>query len=76
MDENQQKVLQYLFQNPQTLSQLGMVYRPTQDQSNMDAANNMDFGKLSTLSRLFGIEITPNTRVSEDFGALQAMRRR
>jgi hypothetical protein len=75
MDENQQKVLQYLFQNPQTLSQLGMMYRPTEGQSLRDSANNVDMGGLHALSRLLGMDITPNTRVSEDFGALQAQRR-
>ncbi len=74
IDGNQQAVIQHLFQNPLSLAKLGMLYQPNSQQALMDAANNLDFGKLSALGRMFGYEPSPNQRVSEDFGAIQSMR--
>jgi hypothetical protein len=76
MDENQRQMARFIFQNPQSLAQLGLAYTPTADQRMMDAANNVDLGKITAIKRALGIEITPNTRVSEDFGALYQQQRR
>lgn len=75
LDENQRKIVSYLFQNPGSLAQLGMLYRPTERQALRDSANNVDFGGITAIRRALGLDISPNTRVSEDFGALQAANR-
>lgn len=75
MDDNERKVFAYLLQHPKDATLLGMNYIPTIQQNLHDAANNLDFGKVSAMQRALGFGVTPNTRVSEDFGALQAMRR-
>lgn len=75
MDDNQRGIISLLLRDPKAMRMLGMEYIPTVDQRLRDSANNMDMGKVSALQRLFGAEVSPNTRVSEDFGALQSMRR-
>jgi hypothetical protein len=76
MDENQRAMLIALLQDPRAMQSLGMIHNPTERQSLGDSANNADMFGMNSITRLFGGEITPNTRVSEDFGAIQAMRRR
>ena len=72
MTEDQRKIVGMLLMEPQSIQKFGMTYNPTSQQRLMDAANNLDFGKLHALGRLFGSEPSPNTRVSEDFGSLRA----